>query len=82
VGYTPLILQGAWALEPLAFDPPQITEFVQVWFHDTPEVAQRCLAQVQQQSQVRGLARIPLMLALMCRAYQEGQLTFPTRRVD
>lgn len=69
-------------LELLAFDTPQIESFVRVWFDDDNDVAQQFLAMLRQNHQVRGLARIPLMLALMCRAYQEKQLAFPTRRVE
>ncbi len=65
-------------LELLAFDGPQIESFARAWFAD----ATPFLSMLQQTHQVRGLARIPLMLALMCRAYQEKQLAFPTRRAD
>jgi HEAT repeat protein len=82
VGYTASPIPDAQELELLAFERPQIEAFAHVWFGDDAETAEQFLAMLRQNHQVRGLARIPLMLSLMCRAYQEGQLDFPTRRGD
>lgn len=72
-------------LELLAFDSPQTESFVSVWFGDDTQAANQCLAMLRQNPQVRGLARIPLMLTLLCRTYiecQEKLCDFPTRRVE
>ncbi|MGE0821747.1 MAG: HEAT repeat domain-containing protein [Candidatus Binatia bacterium] len=82
VGYGRSPIPTAAELELLAFDLPQTESFVRVWFGANPETATRFLSTLDQNPQVRGLARIPLMLALMCRSYQEKQLNFSTRRVD
>jgi len=81
VGYTSSPLPGAQELELLAFDPAHVEVFVRVWFGATLETAAQFLAMLEQHPQVRGLARIPLMLSLMCRAYHEKHLDFPARRV-
>ena len=81
VGYTGSPIPGAQELELLAFDQEQIEHFVQAWFHEQPEHATQFLTQLRQQAPVRGLARIPLMLSLLCRSYNDNRL-FPTRRVD
>jgi hypothetical protein len=81
VGYTESPIPGAQELELLAFDPPQIEVYVRVWFGDDTATVQQFLTLLRQHPQVRGLARIPLMLTLICRAYQAKQLDFPIRRV-
>ena len=81
VGYTGSPVPGAQELELLALDPPYIEAFVRVWFGDDT-TAHQFLTLFQQMPQVRGLVRIPLMLALLCRAYHENPGDFPTRRVE
>ena len=82
VGYTASPIPDAQELELLAFEMPQTESFVHAWFGNDTDTANQFLAILRRSAQVRGLARIPLMLALMCRAYQEKQLAFPTRRVE
>jgi predicted MPP superfamily phosphohydrolase len=87
VGYdsTHMPVPNLQELELLAFDSPQTESFVSVWFGDDTQAANQCLAMLRQNPQVRGLARIPLMLTLLCRTYlesQEKQSDFPTHRVE
>lgn len=87
VGYdaTHLPIPNLQELELLAFDSPQTESFVSVWFGNDTEAANQCLAMLRQNSQVRGLARIPLMLTLLCRTYlecKEKDCEFPTHRVE
>jgi len=87
VGYDPVKppIPEAKELELLAFDLPQTKSFVRVWFGDGGEAAHQFLAMLRQNHPVRGLARIPLMLALKCRAWSECTRTgkpFPSRRVE
>jgi HEAT repeat protein len=87
VGYDPahLNIPDMQELELLAFDSPQIESFVSVWFGDDARGASRCMAMLRQNPQVRGLARIPLMLTLLCRVYavcKKGRRDFPNRRVE
>jgi len=77
-------IPGAKELELLAFNEPEIGSFAGIWFAD-PEKANRFLAMIRGNHQLRGLARIPLMLSLMCRAYdqrEEDGKPFPKRRVE
>jgi HEAT repeat protein len=80
VGYTGPPVSGAQELELLAFDPPAIEAFVSAWFGAGDPTAGQFLEQLRQSNPVRGLARIPLMLALMCRGLQAGSLRLPARR--
>lgn len=84
VGYTESPVPGMQELELLAFDTRYIEAFTRVWFDDerNATLAQQFLALLREHPRVCGLARIPLMLALLCRAYQETPMAFPTRRVD
>jgi HEAT repeat protein/DNA-binding winged helix-turn-helix (wHTH) protein len=83
VGYTSSPIPGAKELEMLAWETSQQNAFVEVWFgvdeREKGEEFQRVLAT---NHDVRSLGRIPLMLALMCLAYQAGGLSVPTRRVE
>jgi len=87
VGYTASPIPDAQEVELLAFDRPQVEAFVGVWFRDA-SMSQPFLSMLRKNHPVRGLTRIPLMLTLICRAYQENQLTSPrlrgapTRSVD
>jgi HEAT repeat protein len=84
VGYTSLSIPELKELELLAFDWPQVELFARVWFGNEtyyPEFP----AKIRKRHQVRGLARIPLMLALLCRVYtqcEEDNRDFPSRRVE
>ena len=87
VGYDSSPIPDARELELFAFDWPQIEAFARAWFRD-PEPFRVML---RQNPQVQGLARIPLMLTLMCLAHEEQRrhpapLTewsgVPTRRVQ
>ena len=87
VGYDGSPIPDARELELFAFDWPQIEAFARAWFGD----AEPFLAMLRQNPQVQGLARIPLMLTLMCRAHEEQRQHpaaptersgAPTRRVQ
>jgi DNA-binding winged helix-turn-helix (wHTH) protein len=81
VGYSYSPFREGTELELLAFDPSQTEAFVRAWFKgERRKQGVELLSLLRQNPQIRGLARIPLMLALICRAYQGGVLTFPTRR--
>lgn len=102
VGYGRCPIPQAQELELLAFESPQMDAFARVWFDGNPQPAapsaatNAFLAMLRQNHQVRGLARIPLMLALICRAWTEAAGSspqsearspkvaprFPTRRVE
>jgi HEAT repeat protein len=80
VGYTSSPVPLARELELVALDPPTVEAFVRTWFGEDANVAARFAGLLRQNPQVTGLARIPLMLALMCRSFQDARHTFPARR--
>jgi HEAT repeat protein len=56
----------------------QIESYVRVWFGDNEPRVRPFLSKLEDHLQFRGLARIPLMLMLLCQACPEGDL--PSRR--
>ncbi len=82
VGYdlTPPPLPDGKEVELVAWKWEQIQSFVQVWFGTEEQNAKPFLRKLRKHPQFRGLAKIPLMLMLLCRAYPEGD--FPQRRSD
>jgi HEAT repeat protein len=80
VGYVGAPFAGAQELELVAFDQPQIDQFARAWFG--VEGTSPFIELLTKNPPMRGLARIPLILTLMCRAFLEKKLRFPTRRVD
>ncbi len=82
VGYrlTQPPLPDSKQLELLALNPKQVEVFVKVWFRSDQQKASQFVNQLKQHPQFRGLARIPLMLGLLCEACPQGD--FPERRGD
>ena len=81
VGYTQSPIPETQELEILAFGPLQIKAFVNTWFGQEPQVATLFQTLLRQNPAMRGLAHIPLMLALLCRDFKET-LDFPTSRAE
>ncbi len=85
VGYGGAPFDGILELELLAFEKPQITAFVEVWFEKDAGTGE-FLQWIEQSVPVRGLARIPLMLTLLCRISQDrngkNAQRLPTRRTE
>ncbi len=63
------------------FDDEQVTTFAGKWFSDSPQKGERFLAELSKPDHrgLRELAKTPLLLALLCLAF-EDTLTFPPRR--
>ena len=82
VGYdlTKPPLPNSKELELLAFDWSHIESFIQIWFGKDVWEAKQFLARLRDHPQFRGLARIPLMLTILCQACPRGD--FPSRRSD
>jgi HEAT repeat protein len=80
VGYLESPIGKVPELELVAFDQPQIESFVRVWFGPESAMSGKFLDLLAGNPQVMGLGRIPLMLALMCRAYGDRRNPFPMRR--
>ncbi|MGH8548208.1 MAG: NACHT domain-containing protein [Methylococcales bacterium] len=83
VGYTGLPLRDGNELELLPFDQNQIHQFVRVWFGENPAGRANALFDtLNTRPRLAALARIPLMLTLLCRTYQAKRDHFPNRRVE
>jgi predicted NACHT family NTPase len=63
------------------FSDYQITTFVNNWFSPDTKTAADCLDQIKKSSQINELARVPLLLTLLCLAYNET-LGFPRNKAD
>lgn len=65
------------------FDNEQIRTFVGKWFKDNPAKRDRFLAEFAREEHkgLRELAQIPLLLTLLCLAFDET-MSFPQRRVE
>jgi HEAT repeat protein len=88
-GYEPISLD-AHEWEMVSFAPQQIDEFVRTFFESIPKLtadyeptqkATKLVESLKQNYQIMGLARIPLMLALLCRLYWENE-QLPVRRCE
>jgi hypothetical protein len=80
VGYAGSPIPEAEELELMPFGQEETEAFVAVWFGEGQK-AQPFLDHLRQSPAIRGLARIPLMLLLLCRSF-EGENQLPSRRVD
>lgn len=63
------------------FNDEQIEAFIKNWFSDEPEVAETCWDKLKNNKQLRELATIPLLLTLLCIAYDENN-NFPPNRAE
>lgn len=65
------------------FHQGQVRQFVRNWFCDQPQKADLCLAELalDKNKAIRNLCQTPLLLTLMCLAFDEG-MTFPNNRAE
>ncbi|HIE57605.1 MAG TPA: NACHT domain-containing protein, partial [Anaerolineales bacterium] len=65
------------------FIPQQVKAYARNWFHENPDTAEKFLQELDQAENkgVLDLGRSPLLLSMICLAYQET-LTIPRRRVE
>ena len=65
------------------FQQGQVRQFVRNWFCDQSQKADLCLAELslEKNKAIRDLCRTPLLLTLMCLAFDEG-MTFPNNRAE
>ena len=79
--YPGLEIEKCKELELLAFSPPLIEALAGALFND--EVYKKTFMEsLQKHHQVEGLARIPLLLTLLCRVYKDDPEQFPEQRTD
>jgi predicted NACHT family NTPase len=53
------------------FEPESIRSFIFIWFRDDNSVATMCWQEIQVQPNIMELASVPLLLTMICLAYQE-----------
>ncbi len=63
------------------FNAEQKEKFIRNWFDGTPEVAERCWKGLQESKQLREMVAVPLLLTLLCIAYNRRK-SFPTNRAE
>lgn len=65
------------------FHQGQVKQFVRNWFCDQQQKADLCLAELSldKNRAIRNLCQTPLLLTLMCLAFDEG-MTFPNNRAE
>lgn len=65
------------------FRQGQVRQFVRNWFCDQQQKADMCLAELllDKNRAIRNLCQTPLLLTLMCLAFDEG-MTFPNNRAE
>lgn len=65
------------------FQQPQVEQFVKQWFSDSSQKGELCLAELARDKNraIRSLCQTPLLLTLMCLAFDEG-MTFPSNRAE
>ncbi len=68
-------------LELADFSDEQIKSFIFNWFQDDPETAAQCWCKMLETPPIRELASVPLLLTLLCLAFDET-LTFPPNKAE
>lgn len=63
------------------FNDQQIKTFVQNWFIEETKIGKDCLEHLKGSTQLKELAKIPLLLTLMCITFEEDN-NFPKSRAD
>ena len=77
-GFRRFAFGDAPVMELLALERSEIIDFARVWF--APVRAKRFLDVLSAHPAIGGLARIPLMLVLLCRAFDDPTRALPLRR--
>lgn len=63
------------------FDDEQIANFINNWFGKESDIAKKCWNKLNQNKNIRELATIPLLLTMLCLAF-EGILDFPANKAE
>ena len=64
------------------FSPANVGQFIDRWFERSSVHSSKLKAELAAKPQMAELARTPLMCTLICRAFEQGQLSLPVRRCD
>ena len=68
--------------ELLPFDRRQQRDFVEAWFAGRRALIEPFLRDLRANPQLQGLGQVPLLLALLCRTYEDKQGKLPLRRAE
>lgn len=68
-------------LELADFSDEQIKSFISNWFQDNAGTAEQCWSKIQETPPIKELASVPLLLTLLCLAFDET-LTFPPNKAE
>jgi hypothetical protein len=68
-------------LELADFSDEQIESFIRNWFSDNPSTGDQCWRTMNDTPSIREIASIPLLLTLLCLAYDEN-LAFPPNKAE
>ena len=89
VGYPGRFFDNSMEVEIVPFDLEKKREYIQAWFKNSKgtiksknATAEGLLKELDDKPQVSGLARIPLLLSLICSLYAYGKISLPARRVE
>lgn len=63
------------------FNEKQKGQFIQNWFYGEPKIAKHCWANLRESPQLNEMASVPLLLTLLCIAYNRRK-SFPTNRAE
>lgn len=63
------------------FNDQQIESFITKWFHKEPELGKKCWGKLKDEAPLKELASTPLLLTLLCIAYDEN-MDFHTNRAE
>ena len=63
------------------FTEKQIEAFINNWFMNEPKIAKLCWKKLKRDKQIKELACVPLLLTLLCLAFDES-LEFPKNRAE
>lgn len=61
------------------FNDNQISQFIQNWFHENQKTSEECWQKLQKSPQLKELASVPLLLTLLCIAYDRSNSFLPNR---
>jgi HEAT repeat protein len=86
-GYSGAFLENSKEVEIVPFGWEQIEHYVRKLFknlepsaRNEAPTANAFVSELRNKPQIRGLAQSPLLLSMLCRLYQEGELVLPARR--
>ena len=69
------------AVEIADFEETEIRNFIKNWFFDSKEAQEKCLSKFEESPRVKQIATIPLLLTLLCLAFEQTN-DFPPNKAE